>query len=156
VTPVRALVPAALAVALALPARAAEAAPLRIALEPLRAAGVSPVLASLVEERVCAALAEAARADVVCPADVEAAAALAKRSMELGECRADDCVRRVDAFRAADRRVTGALERAPGGLVLSLQLAGPAGPGARVAEALPEDVDGLVARLPALVRRLFP
>ncbi len=59
-------------------ARADEARPparLRIGLDRLRAAGVERTYADAVETRVCVALVEAARgADVVCPADVEAAA----------------------------------------------------------------------------------
>ena len=42
------------------------------------------------------------------------------------------------------------------GLVLSLRLEGPAGAGPRVVERLPEDLDALVGRIPAIVRKLFP
>lgn len=151
----------ALAVAAPASASAAEAkpasAPLRIALDRLRAAGIAPALAAVVEERVCAALAEVSHAEVVCPSDVEAAAALAKTAMAFGECQSDECLRRVDALRSADRRVTGAVERGEKGIVLSLQLAGPEGAaGARVVDKLPEDVDALVAEIPAVVQKLFP
>ncbi len=148
------------ALALAGPARAADpkpaAATLRIALDPLRASGVAPALAAVVEDRVCAALTEVSRADVVCPSDVAAAGAIAKSAMAFGECQSDECIRRVDALRSADRRVTGAIERGEKGLVLSLQLAGPQGGGPRVVETLPEDVDALVAAVPAAVKKLFP
>lgn len=135
--------------------RAAAPAALRTALDPLRAAGVPPGLAEVVEGRICAALSEAG-GEVVCPSDVAAAAALAKTGMMFGECQADECLRRVDAMRSADRRVGGSLERVEGGFVLSLQLTSGQGPGPRVVEVLPEDVDALVAHIPAVVRKLFP
>jgi hypothetical protein len=134
---------------------AARPAP-RTALDPLRVDGVSPALAGIVEERVCAALSEAARGEVVCPADVQAATALAKAAMVFGECGSDECLRRVDQALGADRRVAGTLARGEKGVVLSLQLTAPEGPGPRVAETLPEDVDALVARIPPLVQKLFP
>lgn len=158
----RLLVAANLACAIAIPgparAEGAEAAPARprIALEGLRSTGVAPVLRDLVEERVCTAIGEASRADVVCPSDVAAVAAAARSQLMFGECRSDECLGRVDAFRSADRRVSGALERGEDGLVLSLQLAGPEGPGPRIVEKLPEDLDALVARVPAVVKKLFP
>jgi hypothetical protein len=127
----------------------------RIALERLRATGVSAALAETVEERVCAALSEASGAEVICPSDVAAAAALARQAFALGACTTEECLRRVDAVGAADRRVTGALERGEGGLVLSLAIAGAAGPGTRAVERLPEDVDALIARIPDVVRRLL-
>jgi hypothetical protein len=43
-----------------------------------------------------------------------------------------------------------------GGFVLPLQLTSGQGPGPRVVEALPQDVDALVAHIPAAVRKLFP
>lgn len=148
------------AAALAAGAGAEEPAPRRpkdrIALERLRAPGVSPALVEVVEERICAALGEASGADVVCPADVAAAAELARQSALLGECKTEECLKRVDALRAADRRVTGAIDRSEGGLVLSLQLEGPAGAGPRRVERLPEDLDALVARIPVVVKKLFP
>jgi hypothetical protein len=149
---------AAAALALGGAGRAAEAAPaaLRTALDPLRAAGVPPGLAEVVEGRICAALSEAGSGEVVCPSDVAAAAALAKAGMMFGECQADECLRRVDAMRSADRRVAGSLERVEGGFVLSLQLTSGQGSGPRVVEALPQDVDALVAHIPAAVRKLFP
>lgn len=156
---------AALALALALcgGARAeepeeAKAAPRRkVALDPLRVNGVAPALAQAVEDRVCALIGDLADADVVCPSDVAAAATLARTAVVLGECQSDECLRRVDAVKRADRRVTGALERGePGSLVLSLQVTSEAGPGPRLVEKLPEDLDALVARLPALVKKLFP
>ncbi len=132
------------------------ARPLRIGLDALRFSGVAAALAEVVEDRVCAALAEATPgAEVICPSDVAAAAAVAKTAMAFGECQSDECLRRVDAFRSADRRVTGALERGEKGIVLSLQIVGPDGPGPRVVEKLPEDVDALVARVPAAVKRLI-
>ena len=147
-----------LALALAGAGRAEDAgaaAKPRIALERLRAVRVSDALADAVEHRVCAALAEVAKAEVVCPSDVAAAAQLAREAMLFGECRSDDCLRRVDAIGSAERRVGGALERGDGGLVLSLQLTGPGGPGPRVVERLPEDLEALLARVPAAVKKLF-
>ena len=157
----RALVAAAafgLALAAGSGARGEEPAPVRrvrIGLDKLRAGGVSEVLAEAVEERVCAALVEVADADVTCPSDVAAAAALAKNAAVFGECRSDDCMKRVEAMKAADRRVSGSLERAEKGVVLSLQITGPDGPGPRVVERLPEDLDEILARLPAAVRKLL-
>ena len=146
--------------ALALCAAAEEPAPSRprerISLERLRASGVSPALVEVIEERLCAALPEASGAEVVCPADVAAAAELARQSALLGECKSEECMKRVEAVRAADRRVTGAIDRSERGLVLSLQLEGPAGAGPRQVERLPEDLDALVARIPAIVKKLFP
>ena len=156
-------VPAALALAagLALAAPAADPPPAprsadRIALERLRAPGVATGLVEAVEERICAALAEASGAEVVCPADVAAAARLAHQAAAFGECATEECLKRVDAVRAAGRRVTGALERGERGLVLSLQLSGPAGPGPRIVERLPEELEALVDHVPAVVKRLFP
>jgi hypothetical protein len=147
-----------LALALAAGARAGEpgAAKLRIGLEGLRAAGVSRALAEAVEGRVCAALAEASGADVVCPADVAAAVSLAKSAATFGECQPDDCLKRVEAVQRADQRVSGALERGEKGLVLSLQLTRPDGPGPKVVEKVPEDLDGILARVPGAVKKLFP
>ena len=148
---------AALGLALAGGARADDpAAPRsRIALDGLRAAGVSQVLAAAVEERVCAVLVEVSDADVTCPSDVAAAALLARNAALFGECRSDDCMKRVEAMQRADRRVSGSLERGEKGVVLSLQITGPDGPGTRVVERLPEDLDELLARLPAAVRKLL-
>jgi hypothetical protein len=157
----RATLPALVAAALAVaaPARAAEPAPARegprTALDALRVAGVSLALVEVVEERVCAAIGEASPGEVVCPADVAAASALAKSAMMFGECSADECLRRVDRARSADRRVGGTLERGEKGIVISLHLASPAGPGPTVVETLPEDLDALVARIPPLVRKLL-
>jgi hypothetical protein len=128
----------------------------RVALEALRAPGVSRALVDLVEERICVALGEASGADVVCPADVGAASALARQSALLGECSTDECMKRVDAIRAADRRVTGVLERAGGGLTLSLSLSDASGGGVHVSERIPEDLDALASRIPAIVKKLFP
>ncbi len=128
----------------------------RIGLDRLRVAGVTPALAEVVEERVCAALGEVSGADVVCPSDVAAAAVLAKNAAVFGECQPDDCMKRVDAVKSADRRVSGAIEHAEKGLVLSLQVTGPEGPGPRIVERLPEDLDGIVAKIPGVVRKLFP
>jgi hypothetical protein len=149
---------AALALAVAAPARAADSAParLRVGLERLRASGVDPALAAAVEARVCAAIAESSRADVICPADVEAAALLAKSAVTFGECPPDECMKRVDAVRRADQRVSGALERGEKGLVLSLQLTRQDGPGPKVVEQVPADLDGIAARIPGLVKKLFP
>jgi hypothetical protein len=128
----------------------------RVGLDRLRAAGVSPALAQAVEERVCAALGELPRVEVVCPSDVAAAAILAKNAAVFGECASDDCMRRVEAANAADQRVSGALEKGEKGVVLSLQLSTPAGPGPRVVEKLPEDLDAIAAKVPRLVKKLFP
>jgi hypothetical protein len=131
-------------------------AKLRIALDRLRPAGVTPAFAAAVEERVCAALAELPALDVVCPSDLAAAAVLAKNAAVFGECASDDCMKRLDEVKAADRRVSGAVERGGKGLVLSLQVTGPDGPGPRVAERLPEDLDAILAKVPGLVKKLFP
>jgi len=150
---------AALALAVAAPARAEDPAPaparLRVGLERLRASGVDRALAAAVEARVCAAIAESSRADVVCPADVEAAALLAKSAATFGECPPDECMKRVDAVRRADQRVSGALERGEKGLVLSLQLTRQDGPGPKVVEQVPADLDGIAARVPGAVKELF-
>ena len=152
----------AVAAALALAAGAARAEDgrparkVKIGLERLRAVGVSPALAEAVEERVCAALAQVSGADVVCPSDVAAAALLAKNAAVFGECATDECIRRVEALAAADRRVSGAIEKGEKGLVLSLQLTDPSGPGPRTVERVPEDLDAIAARIPGIVKKLFP
>jgi hypothetical protein len=138
-----------------------EAAPaparLRIGLDTLRAAGVEQAWAEAVEQRVCAALAEVARdADVACPADVQAAARLAKDAMVFGGCQPDDCLKQVDAVRAADARVSGALERKDGAVVLTLRLSGRGGWTAEAAGRLPEDLAGVAARVPEIVKKLLP
>lgn len=138
------------------PAARPEARKERVALERLRAEGVAPALVEIVEERICAALAGIGGVEAVCPADVAAASQLAHQAALLGECASDDCMSRVDAVRRAARRVTGALVRGEGGLVLSLQLAGPSGAGPRFVERLPEDLEALVSRIPAVVKKLFP
>lgn len=127
----------------------------RIALERLRAPGISEALAEVIQGRVCAALAEVSRAEVVCPSDVAAAAALARQAALFGECATDACLARVDALRAADRRVTGAIERTGEGLFLSLQLSGPGGASPLLVERLPEDLDALVAAIPGFVQKLL-
>jgi hypothetical protein len=132
------------------------APPLKVALDPLRNGGVPAALVQAVEDRLCAILGEVSRAEVVCPSDVAAAALLARNAVVFGECQSDECVRRVEAVKAADRRVSGAIERGEKGLVLSLQLAGPAGAAARVIERTPEDLDAVVAALPGVVRKLMP
>jgi hypothetical protein len=143
--------------AVAAAAGAAEPAPgARLALEPLRVRGVALPVAQLVEERVCAALGERPGVDVVCPSDVAAAAALARNAVAFGQSTSDDALKRIDAVKAADRRVTGDLEKGEKGMVLSLQLTTAAGAGPKVSERLPDDLDALVARIPALVKRLFP
>jgi hypothetical protein len=151
---------AAVALTVAAPARGEDPSPplarLRVGLERLRASGISPALAEAVEARVCAALADASRADVVCPADVEAAAVLAKNAATFGECPPDECMKRVEAVQRADQRVSGTLERGGKGLVLSLQLTRQDGPGPKVVEQLPEDLDGIAARVPGAVKKLFP
>ena len=127
----------------------------RIGLDRLRASGVSPALAAAVEERVCAALAEVADADVTCPSDVAAAALVARDAAVFGACASDDCMRRVDEVRAADRRVSGSVEKAGAGLVLTLEVGAGDGSTRRVVEPLPEDLEEIEARLPAAVRKLL-
>jgi hypothetical protein len=130
---------------------------LRLGLDRLRTAGVEKAYADLVEQQLCTALAERAKdAAVVCPADVEAATALAKSAMVFGECQSDDCVKRVEALRAADARVTGALERKDGAVVLSLKLARAGGAAVEAAGTLPEDLDGAAERVTGIVKKLFP
>lgn len=138
-------------------ARADDAAPakIRLALDPLRVQGVAPALARIVEERVCAALAERPGLDVVCPADVAAAALLARNAAVFGDCASDDCMKRLDEVKAADQRVSGAVEKGEKGIVLSLQLTTAKGPGPRVVEKLPEDVDAIAGKIPGIVKRLF-
>ena len=158
------MIPRALAVALVLAlatggaprADDASAPKVRVALDRLRVREVSPALAQVVEDRVCAALGERAGFEVVCPGDVAATALLARNAALLGDCRSDDCMKRVDDVKAADQRVTGAIEKSEKGIVLSLQLTAASGPGPRVAEKLPEDLDAIVERIPAIVKRLFP
>jgi hypothetical protein len=132
-------------------------AKLRIGLDRLRAAGVEKAWAEAVEQRVCAALAEAARgAEVVCPADIEAAARLAKDAMVFGGCQPDDCLKQVEAVRAADDRVSGAVERKDGAVLLTLRRSGPNGRTAEASGRLPEDLDGVAARVPEIVKKLVP
>jgi hypothetical protein len=72
---------------------------IRIALEPLRAPALSAVLVAAVEEKLCADMAEATGAEVVCPGDIAAAAEAARQSAIHGECLTDECLRRVDAMK---------------------------------------------------------
>lgn len=138
-------------------ARAGDApAPRRLALEKLQARGVSVPLAEVVEERICQALNEVSRAEVICPSDLATVAALARTATMFGECTTDDCVKRVDDAAAAERRVRGALRRGEQGLVLELALVGPDGTLGQASGGLPEDVEALVARVPAIVKKLFP
>jgi hypothetical protein len=130
---------------------------LRLGLDRLRAAGVEKAYADVVEQQLCAALSERVKDDaLVCPADVEAAAALAKSAMVFGECQADDCLKRVEALRAAADRVTGSLERKDGAVVLSLKLARAGGASVEAAGKLPDDLDGAAERVPGIVKKLFP
>ncbi len=151
---------AGLAAGIAAVAGAEEPAPAarkpRIALEPLRAPGLSAALVAAVEDRLCAEIAGATGAEVVCPSDVAAAMAVAREAAFHGSCATDECLRRVDAMKDADRRVSGALERGDGVLVLSLQVVDRSGPGGRAVVKLPEDLDGLFSRLPDAVRKLLP
>lgn len=64
-------------------------------------------------------------------------------------------VRRVDAMRRADRRVSAVLARDERCLVLSLGITTREGPVRRVLEKVPEDVDARLARIPHLVKKLF-
>ncbi len=129
---------------------------LRIALEPLKASAMEAALVAAVEEQLCAEMARATGAEVVCPGDVAAAAEAARQGAIHGECSTDECLRRVDALKAADKRVSASLERGEGTLVLALQLVDREGSGGRVVEKLPQDVEGLFSRLPGAVRKLFP
>jgi hypothetical protein len=145
--------------ALGAPARgdgAPAAAAQRVALEKLSARGVSVPIAEVVEERICQALGEVAKAEIVCPADVATVTALARTAGMFGECAADDCVRRVDAATAAERRVRGTLRRGEKGLVLELALVGPEGTLRQASDRLPEDVDAMVERVATVVKKLFP
>ena len=159
ISPAAALVAAALAAA-SPPAGGAGAAgdqgARRVALERLRSRGVSSALAEAVEERLCSEIARAARAEAVCPGDVAAAVAVARRAALLGECASDDCLRRVEVARAPERRVSGALAQGDKGLVLTLQVTTGAGPGPRIVEKLPADLEALMARLAGVADRLFP
>ncbi len=157
----RAALAAALAAAVVAGAARADQPPaaakkLRIALEPLKAPAIAVALVSAVEEQICIEIAGATGAEVVCPGDIAAAAEAARQGAIHGQCSSDECLRRVDEMKVADRRVFASLERGGGGLVLSLQVVDPTGPGGRVVEKLPEDVDGLFSRLPGAVRKLFP
>jgi hypothetical protein len=139
-----------------LPSAAEEGqAKVRVALDRLRTAGVPDAFAAAVEERLCAALGARAELEVVCPSDVAAATVLARNAALFGECRSDECMKRVEAVKAADQRVSGAVEKGAEGIVLSLQLTRADGPGPRVVERLPDDLDAVLARVPALVKRLL-
>lgn len=139
-----------------LPSAAQEGpARVRLALDRLRTAGVPDGFAAAVEERLCAALGARAELEVVCPSDVAAATVLARNAALFGECRSDDCMKRVEALKAAEQRISGALERSGKGIVLSLQLTRADGPGPRIVESLPDDLDAVLARVPALVKRLL-
>jgi hypothetical protein len=138
-------------------ARAEEPRKVRLGLDRLRARGVDRTVAETVETRVCAALVERAKdADVVCPSDVDAATQLAKDAMIFGACASDECLKRAEAARAADVRVTGTLERRDGAVVLTLWLARPDAPTRDAQGKLPEGLDGLGERVAAIVQKLLP
>jgi hypothetical protein len=148
----------ALVLASAALARAEAPAPRKLALDPLAVrGGVEPSLASVVEQRLCQALAEAAAgADLVCPEDVAAAASMARSEALMGRCPSDECMKKVEELRAAPRRVGGFLERDGKGLVLTLVLREDGVPDPRTASArLPQELDGLLAGVPGLVKKLF-
>jgi len=150
-------VSAALLAALAVLAGTDPAAPQKIVLEPLEVRDAPRALATLLEQRICQALAELQPGvDLVCPEDVAAASTMARNDAIMGTCQSDACMERVEAMRKAPRKVAGSLAREGKVLVLTLVLRvdGIAEP--RLAKAkLPDDVEAALARVPALVRELF-
>lgn len=154
----RALAAAALLLALPAAAEDAPAAPSRprIVLERLSLKGVEKALGETIEGQLCQALGAAAQAEAICPDDIAAAATLARQSALFGECTTDDCMRRVDAIRDAERRVSGSLTIADDGIVLSLTLSERNGqPISRTLQKLPKDLDGCVAAAPEVLKKLF-
>jgi hypothetical protein len=151
-------VAAALAVGLVLvaPAQAAEAAPPKLRLQRLNAPGLSPALVEAIEAALCDALVQSAKGEVMCPADLAAAAALQRQATMFGTCAGDDCVKPVQEAVAADRVVSGLLARDGSGLKLSLTLTGAvAGVEAKAEASLPADLEPLIKKLPALVKQLL-
>ncbi|WP_059438806.1 hypothetical protein, partial [Anaeromyxobacter sp. PSR-1] len=117
---------------------------------------VAAALVGAVTERLCAAVAEAAHADAICP-DGAPELEVVQRAEALGACQGEDCPRTVAEALEADRRVLARLERdASGGLRLTVRLLGAAGvPVASAAAPLPEDLEPLLARAASLVPGLF-
>ncbi len=147
-----ALLPAAAAAA----AAPGPAAP-RVALRTLGSEGVEPALASLVQSAVCEALGRRKDVEAICPEDLAAAAELARSSVALGTCTSEECLRRLEELARADRRVTGEVSRAGGGLRLSLALweGEAAAPKRKVSERVPADPKELLDRVPEVVQKLF-
>ncbi|ACL65782.1 conserved hypothetical protein [Anaeromyxobacter dehalogenans 2CP-1] len=118
--------------------------------------GVAAAIVGAVTERLCAAVAEAARADAICP-DGAPELDVVARAEALGACQGEDCPRTVGEALEAGRRVLARLERdASGGLRITVRLLGAAGvPVASAAAPLPEDVEPLLARAASLVPGLF-
>ncbi|ACG73583.1 conserved hypothetical protein [Anaeromyxobacter sp. K] len=118
--------------------------------------GVAAAIVGAVTERLCAAVAEAARADAICP-DGAPELEVVARAEALGTCRGEDCPRTVAEALEAGRRVLARLERdASGGLRITVRLLGAAGvPVASAAAPLPEDLEPLLARAASLVPGLF-
>jgi hypothetical protein len=132
-------------------------APQKLVLEPLEVRDAPRPLATLLEQRVCQALAEQVPgAELVCPDDVAAASTMARNDAIMGTCRSDACMERVEEMKKAPRKVTGSLAREGKALLLTLVLRvdGVAAP--RVVKAkLPDDLEPALARVPALVKELL-
>lgn len=137
-------------------AAAAAAAAGPVVLEVTADRGVAAAIVGAVTERLCAAVAEAARADAVCP-DGAPELEVIQRAEALGACKGEDCPRTVAEAHEGDRRVLARLERdASGGLRITVRLLGEAGvPVASAAAPLPEDLEPLLARAASLVPGLF-
>jgi len=148
---------AALLAALAVLAGADPAAPTKLVLEPLEVRDAPRPLATLLEQRICLALAELQPGvDLVCPEDVAAASTMARNDAIMGTCRSDACMERVEAMRKAPRKVTGSLARDGKALLLTLVLRVDGVTEPRLAKAkLPDDVEAALARVPALVKELL-
>jgi len=138
-------------------AEAAPPAPLRVALRTLRAEGVEPSVASFVQSAVCTGIGRQKDVEAVCPEDLEAAAEVARASTAFGTCTSDECLKKLEEVAKADRRVTGEVSRSGDGLVLTLALweGEAARPERKISERIPSDPEGLLERIPEVVRKLF-
>jgi hypothetical protein len=129
--------------------------PTRLRLHRLEARGLSTALVGAIEERLCQALSEAGRADVVCPSDVASAAELARQGMIFGACQTEACLADVERAAAASLEVRGQLVRDGERLRLTLTLRSPTGLESRAEALLPSALEPLLAGLPALARQLL-
>jgi hypothetical protein len=127
----------------------------RLRLHRLQAKDVLPVLVEAIESRLCQALAEASRAEVICPEDLAAVAELARQEALLGSCESEECLRRAERAGEAGVQIHGRLVKEGDGLRLTLTLTGVGGRAGQAEASLPAALEPLAKRLGPLARALL-